>query len=65
MGDAITKILTMKHYVDHVRVKGGEDYQITSKELLALADFSRQDFFGAILLAFTYGRAKGYQMAGK
>ncbi len=63
MEDAITRILTMKQYVDHARVKGGEGFQVTTKELLALAEFSRQDLFGAFLLAFAYGQAKGYRAA--
>ena len=61
--DAITKILAMKQYVDHARVNVDESFQVTSKELTALAVFSGQDLFGAILLAFTYGRAKGYRAA--
>jgi len=65
MEDAITRILAMKQYIDHTRVKESEGYLATTKELLALAEYSRQDLFGALLLAFTYGRAKGYQMARK
>lgn len=61
--DAITRILAMKQYVDHARVNVDESFQVTSKELTALAKFSGQDLFGAILLAFTYGRAKGYRAA--
>lgn len=61
--DAITKILTMKQYIDRARVNVDENFRVTSKELIALAEFSGQDLFGAILLAFTYGRAKGYRAA--
>ena len=59
--DVITGILSMKQYVDHAKVKADEKFQVTTKELLALAKFSGQDLFGAILLAFTYGgpRATG------
>lgn len=61
--DVITRILTIKQYVDHAKIKAGEESQVTTKELLTLAKFSGQDLFGAIHLAFTYGRAKGYQAA--
>lgn len=63
MNDTITRILTMKRYVDHAQIRGVEGFQVTTKELLALAEYTRQDLFGAVLLAFTYGRTKGYQMA--
>lgn len=63
MEDIITRILTMNQYVDHAKVKAGEGFQVTTKELLTLAKFANQDLFGAIHLAFTYGRAKGYRAA--
>lgn len=63
MNDVIPRILTMKQYVDHAKIREAEGFQMTTKELLALAQFTKEDLFGAVALAFTYGRAKGYQMA--
>jgi len=47
----------IRSYVDSVRIRR-EDACVESKDLLALGKFAQDDFFGAILLAFTYGRAK-------
>jgi len=63
MDDVITRILTMKRYVDHAKVKVDDAYKLTTKELHALAKFAHQDLFGAIALAFAYGQVKGYRAA--
>lgn len=63
MEDVTNRILSMKQYVDRAKIKEAEGYQVSSKELLALAELTHQDLFGAVLLAFTYGRAMGFNLA--
>ncbi|WP_300414601.1 hypothetical protein [uncultured Oscillibacter sp.] len=58
-----TRLCEIRNYVAGTRIRGGDQSRLTSKEILALGEFTRQDFYGAILLAFSYGRAKGYQTA--
>ncbi len=50
---ADTKLWEIRHYIDSTKVPGKKRYLLTSKELLALGEFTHQDFYGAILLAFT------------
>ena len=61
--DIITRILTIKQYVDRAKVKVDDGYKLTTKELCAISKFTQQDLFGAIALAFTYGQTKGYRAA--
>jgi hypothetical protein len=61
--DIITRILEMKQYVDRTQIGNATGFQMTTKELLALAKFTNEDLCGAVLLAFNYGRAKGYRLA--
>lgn len=59
-----TQLCEIRSYVDGTRIQSKDQSSlITSKDLLALGKFTQQDFYGAILLAFSYGRAKGYQTA--
>lgn len=59
-----TRLCEIRSYVDGTRIQSKDQSSLlTSKDLLALGKFTQQDFYGAILLAFSYGRAKGYQAA--
>lgn len=58
-----TRLCEIRSYVAGTRICGDDQSRLTSKEILALGEFTRQDFYGAILLAFSYGRAKGYRAA--
>ena len=57
------KLWEIRRYVDSIKVQGTEHSLPTSKELLALAQFAGDGLYDAILLAFAYGRAKGWQAA--
>lgn len=59
-----TRLCEIRSYVDGTRIRSKDQSSLlTSKDLLALGEFTRQDLYGAILLAFSYGRAKGYRVA--
>ncbi len=59
-----TQLCEIRSYVDGTKIQSKDQSScLASKEILALGEFTRQDFYGAILLAFSYGRAKGYQTA--
>lgn len=53
------RLARIRKYVDDTKaeIDGGS----TIKDLNALADFSRRDFFSALLLAIMYGQAQGYR----
>lgn len=51
-----SRLVKIRQYVDDTKPKAGP---CSSKDLLALADFSRRDLFGALLLAIMYGQAQG------
>ena len=58
------RLCEIRSYVDGTRIRSKDQSSLlTSKDLLALGEFTRQDLYGAILLAFFYGRAKGYRVA--
>lgn len=57
------KLREIRHYVDSAKVQGTEHTLPTLKELLALRQFAGVELYDAILLAFAYGRAKGWQTA--
>ena len=58
-----TRLCEIRSYIDNTKIRGEDQSILTSKDLLALGRFTHQDFYGAILLAFAYGRAKGYRAA--
>ncbi len=59
-----TRLCEIRSYVDGTRIQDKDKSSLpTTKDLLALGEFTRQDFYGALLLAFAYGRAKGYRVA--
>lgn len=57
------KLWEIRRYVDSVKVQNTTQSLPTTKELLALGQFAGDDLYDAILLAFAYGRAKGWQAA--
>lgn len=60
---ADAKLWEIRHYVDRTEVKNDIQMLPTTKELLALGQFAEDGLYDAILLAFAYGRAKGWQAA--
>lgn len=58
-----TKLWEIRRYVDSAKVQGEAHSLPTSKELLALGQFAGVELYDAILLAFAYGRAKGWRAA--
>lgn len=63
MSTTETRLFEIRSYVDSTRIPK-EHSCLSSKDLLALGTVADRNYFDAILLAFSYGRAKGYQ-AGK
>lgn len=51
------KLWEIRRYIDSAKV------QNTTQALLALGQFAGDGLYDAILLAFAYGRAKGWQAA--
>ena len=60
-----TRLCEIRSYIDNTKIRDKDQSLPTTKDLLALGAYTRQDFYGAILLAFSYGRAKGYRAAKK
>lgn len=58
-----TTLWEIRRYVDSVKVQNTIQALPTTKELLALGQFAGDGLYDAILLAFAYGRAKGWQAA--
>lgn len=64
MDEAIdTKLWEIRRYIDSAKVQSTVKSLPTSKELLALGQFAGNGLYDAILLAFAYGRAKGWLAA--
>lgn len=57
------KLWEIRRYIDSVKVQNTTQALPTTKELLALGQFAGDGLYDAILLAFAYGRAKGWQAA--
>lgn len=57
------KLWEIRRYVDSAKVQSTVKSLPTSKELLALGHLAGDGLYDAILLAFAYGRAKGWQAA--
>ena len=57
------RLWEIRSYIDNTKIRDKDQSLPTTKDLLALGRFTQQDFYGAILLAFAYGRAKGWQAA--
>lgn len=57
----MSEIEKIKQYIDKYTPAKSHDYDIMSKELLALAVHTPR--IDAVLYAFAYGRAKGYHAA--
>lgn len=59
-----TRLWEIRNYVSETSVQDIDQSSLPmTKDLLALGEFTQEDFYGAILLAFSYGRAKGWQAA--
>lgn len=58
----MTEIEKMKKYIERTKlnISATSPYQANTKEILAISDLPS---FDAIILAFAYGRAKGYRAA--
>lgn len=57
------KLWEIRRYIDGAKVQGTAQALPTTKELLALGQFAGDGLYDAILLAFAYGRAKGWHAA--
>ena len=57
------KLWEIRRYIDSAKVQNTTQALPTTKELLALGQFAGDGLYDAILLAFAYGRAKGWQAA--
>lgn len=57
------KLWEIRRYIDSVIVQNATQALPTTKELLALGQFAGNGLYDAILLAFAYSRAKGWQAA--
>lgn len=54
------KLWEIRRYIDSAEVQASTQALPTTKELLALGQFAVDGLYDAILLAFAYGRAKGW-----
>lgn len=63
MDKSDAKLWEIRRYIDSVKVQNTTQALPTTKELLALGQFAGDGLYDAILLAFAYGRAKGWQAA--
>lgn len=56
----------MNKYIQRTGIKGAERYELMLDEVQELCQMLRAGrAFDAIVLAFNYGRAKGYRLASK
>lgn len=57
----------MRRYIEltGVEYSTADPHQMTVGDLTALHDMSRTDLYGALCLAFEYGRAKGERCAAR
>lgn len=58
-----TKLWEILCYIDSANVRDTTQELPTTKELLALGQLAGDGLYDVILLAFAYGRAKGWQAA--
>ena len=60
----MSEIEKIKGYIERTKTfTDGTPYQMNLNEMLGLSHMSAEDAAGAIILAFNYGRAKGYRAA--
>lgn len=55
------RIMEMKRFIDRSGALIIKRPTVSSKDLLAVGEFAKQDLYGAIFLAIAYGMACGYQ----
>ena len=53
----------MERYINNTKIKNADKYDMSYKEIMSLNRMN--DSSGAIIMAFLYGRAKGYRAARK
>lgn len=57
------RLWEIRTYVDSTKPVNSTGFSTTTKDLLALEEFSKCDLYGAFLLAVAYGQAMGYRAA--
>lgn len=57
------RLWEIRAYVDSTKPVNSTGFSTTTKDLLALEEFSKRDLYGAFLLAVAYGQAMGYRAA--
>lgn len=61
MNDHMKRALEMKQYIDRAKISRNSRTRFGLAELMAVSEFAKGDFYGAILLALDYGYAKGHR----
>lgn len=59
----MSEIEKIQIYIERTKMEDNDDYGMKCGETIALAHITDERPVDAILLAFSYGRAKGYRLA--